>query len=249
MTCRKFQKTLYSAKIDELDPAEVVSLEKHIASCEACRIVFEKVSNADRMLAGVKSAVPRIQNEQALTDSILTSIMKGEAQKSIVANTFLDRLSSVFCIGAVRFACCVVILFCGVTYLFLEYQDMKAIVNLEQRLGKQVDISQASIILSGNNVLRFLYDYYKLSSGSTSYVEITNKLILMKKNDLLVLMNNYQKLDKTLRVQLDEIQGEYLKEKAIGFGSSTHREEINALQKEIERLKKELEKINHMEVP
>ena len=248
MTCNKLQNILYSAKTDELDPAEIAWIKKHLAGCEECSAVFKMVSSADQILAKVKAAAPRIRNEQALTESILASIIeRAKTYKSSVANKFLDCLSNLFCKRTVRFACCVVILLCGMAYVLMEYQDMRAIVNLEQSLGKQVDLSQASVILPGNTVLRFLYDYFKLSNGSTSYVEITNKLLLIKKKDLLALLNNYQKLDKTSRAQWDEIRSEYLKDKTIKFSSLTHRDEINALEKEIERLKKELEKINHEE--
>jgi len=248
MTCKKIQNILFSAKTEELDPVERALLEKHLASCENCRAVFENVSHADRILSKVKAAVPRIRNEHALTESILASLLKeGNTEKPSMANIFFDHLGDIFCKRTVRFACSAMILFCGLTYVVMEYQDMKAIVNLEHQLGKQVDLSQASIILPGNNVLRFLYEYYKLSNGSTSYVEITNRLILMKKKDLLAFMNEYQKLDKSTRSQLDEIKSEYLKENSLALGTITQREEVSALQKEIERLKSELEKMNHKE--
>jgi hypothetical protein len=248
MTCNEIQRTLFSEKIDELDPRDIEILKNHIIRCYDCRVIFEKVLKANRILLKVKAVTPHIRNEQALTDSILMSIMKeGEAKRSLEANTFLDRLSTVFCRKTIRFACCFIILFFGMMYSFMEYQDMKSIVNLEQRLGKQVDISQATNVLPVNNALRFLYDYYKLSNGSTSYVEITNKLVLMKKENVLALLNNYKELDGTSQSQLNEMRNEYLKEKIAEFDPSTRRREIQALQKEIERLKKELEIINRME--
>jgi hypothetical protein len=248
MTCKKIQNILFSVKTEELDPGERVLLEKHLAGCENCRAVFETISRADRMLSKVKATVPRIRNEHALTESILTSLLKeGNTEKPSMVTILLDRLSDIFYKRTVRFACSALILFCGLTYVVMEYQDMKAIVNLEQQMGRRVDFNQANLMLPGNYVLRFLSDYYKLLNGNSSYVEITNSLVLMKKKDVLTLMNDYRKLDTSTRRQLDELQDEFLKERSLEFGSSAHREEMNALQSEIERLKIEFDKINQKE--
>lgn len=243
MTCKELQQLLYSARIEDFDPAEREFLKKHITDCETCKTISQEVSKANLILDKIKKATPRIRNEQTLTDSILTAIVnKRQVEKT---NTFLDRLSDVFSIQVVRFACCAVILFCGMMYLFMEYNDTKEIVSLEQRLGLQHNFSRASITLPGVNVPDFLYDFYELSNGSKAYIELTNKLILMKKEDLRLLLNNYKTLDEASRKRLDEMQEQFLKDRYLKFSSAEKDEELKKLRNEIERLKKELERSNH----
>jgi hypothetical protein len=247
MTCTEIQNSLFSVKKEELDPAVIALLEKHLAGCEACRAVFDKVLKADRVLTLMKTAVPRIRDEQALTDSILMSIIKGSKRENNPVAQVFDRLMSVFSRPAIRFACSLVIILCGAMYLLMEYQDMKSIVHLEQRLGNEVNLHQAGMIMPGNDILRLFYDYYKLTQGTISYVEISNKLILMKKKDLLTLMNNYQKLDKLTRAQLDELNDTYLRGKKSEWKFSVQHDELSALRKEIDRVTKEIEILNHKE--
>jgi uncharacterized small protein (DUF1192 family) len=248
MTCKELQYFLYSTKIKDLGPAEKEFLKKHLVDCEECKFVFEEVSKADRILAKVKDTIPRIRNEHVLAESIIAKIVSDERTTvEVNANKFLDRLITIFSMKAVRFACSIVILLCGMTYLFMEYNDMKSIVNLEQRLGIQHDFSRASIILPGVNVPGFLYDFYGLSNGDKAYIKLTNKLILMKKENLQALLNGYKTLDKESRKRLDEIQDQFLKDEYLKFSSTKKNEEIEKLQNEIERLKKELEQSNHKE--
>ena len=211
MTCKELQQLLYSARIEDFDPAEREFLKKHLADCETCKTIFQEVSKADRILDRIKEATPRIRNEHALTESIIAEIICNErSMADASANKFLDRLINIFSIKFVRFACGSVILLCGMTYLFMEYNDMKSIVSLEQRLGIQHDFNRASIVLPGVNVPGFLYDFYGLSNGSKAYIELTNKLILMKKEDLQALLNSYKTLDEASRKRLDEMQNRFL---------------------------------------
>jgi hypothetical protein len=241
MTCKELQQLLYSARIEDFDPAEKEFLKKHLADCETCRQIFQQVSKADRILERIREATPLIRNEHALTESIIAAIVHNERSTADVSpNKFLAHLINIFSMKIVRFACSVVILLCGMIYLFMEYNDMKSIVSLEQRLGIQRDFSQASIVLPGVNVPGFLYDYYELSNGNKTYVELTNKLVLMKKEDVQTLLKDYKALDEESRRRLDEMQNQFLKDEYLKHNPKNN-EEIEKLRTEIERLKKELE--------
>jgi hypothetical protein len=245
MTCKELQQLLYSARIEDFDPAEREFLKKHLADCETCKTIFQEVSNADRILDRIKEATPLIRNEHALTESIIAAIVSDERSLAdFSANKFLDRLNDIFSIKSVRFACGIVILLCGMTYVFMEYNDTKVIVNLEQRLGKKTEYNRAVIFQQEINVLNFLRDLYNLSNGSTSSVELTNTLVLMKKADLQALLKGYKTLDEASRARLDEIWDKYKKEESSVIVSEKNRKEITALRNEIERLKKELEQSN-----
>jgi ABC-type Mn2+/Zn2+ transport system ATPase subunit len=126
----------------------------------------------------------------------------------------------------------------------MEYNDTKAIVSLEQRLGKKSELNRAYIFQQEINALNFLSDLYNLSNGSTSSVELTNTLVLMKKADLNALIKGYKTLDEASRTRLNEMWDKYRKEESSIIVTEKNREEISALRNEIERLKKELQQSN-----
>jgi len=233
-------------KIDELNPSERESFLKHLADCQECAAAFQKISEADRILDRLKEATPRLQNEQALTESIISAILSGmNSPSEIQAQTFLDRLIDIFNIKIIRFACAVVILLCGMTYVVMEYNDTKTIVSLEQGLGTKNAVNRAYIFQQEVNILNFLNKLYDLSKGTTSSVELTNTLIIMKKSDLHTLLKGYETLDEASRKQLDEIWSKYKEEKPSVLSNQNNQEEIAALRNEIERLKRELDQYTH----
>jgi hypothetical protein len=245
MTCKELQNLLTTVRIDELEMAERNLLEQHLTRCEACAKVFQQVAVSDRVLTTLKISTPRIRNEEALTESILTAI-EGGRRPSPGAETvsFLDRLDALFRKEVIRFACSLLLLFCGMAYILMEYNDTKAIVSLEERLGNQTRTNQASLIYQGINVLNFLQDLYNLSNGRLSSVELTNTLVLIRKADLQTLLQEYKTLDKASKARLDAMWDQYLKEESFLPGSEKNREEIAALRNEIKRLKMELERNN-----
>jgi hypothetical protein len=242
MTCKELQQLLYSARIEDFDPAEKEFLKKHLADCEICRQIFQQVSKADRILERIREATPLIRNEHALTESIIATIVLNERSTADVSpNKFLDHLINIFSMKAIRFACSTAIFLCGMSYVFLEYTDTKAIVSLEQRMGKKIEFNRAYIFQQEINGLNFLHNLYNLSNGSTSSVELTNTLVLMKKADLQSLLKGYKTLDEASQAHLDEIWDKYERDESSVIVSEKNRKEITALRNEIERLKKELE--------
>ena len=200
---------------------------------------------ADRILASIKEATPRIRNEQALTESIIAAITTDK--KSVIGTgikTFLDRLDDIFSTEVIRFACGFVILLCGMTYVFMEYNDTKSIVTLEHKLGKRNEMNSADVFQQNIKFLNFLRDFYNLSNGSASSVELSNSLVLIKKADLQALFKEYKTLDEASRARVDELCDKYKNEDSTFIGSKINHNEITVLRNEIERLKKELEQIN-----
>jgi hypothetical protein len=245
MKCKELQHLLYSARPEELEPAEQESIQKHLAACEPCSAVFQNVTNADRLLARIKGTVPQIRNEQALTASIIKEIVNARKPAAVSSLTiFLDRLDALFTKEVIRFACGIVILMGGMSYVSMEYSDTKAIASLEQRLGKKSEANHAALFQQEINTMDFLRNLYGLSNGTISSVELTNTLVLMRKADLQALLKGYKSLDEASRTRLDAIWDSYRKEESSLLGSENTREEVNALRKEIERLKKELEQNN-----
>ncbi|MFZ1976824.1 MAG: zf-HC2 domain-containing protein [Bacteroidota bacterium] len=250
MTCKEFQNLLYSARIDELGTAEREFLEHHLLECDSCAAVFRQVSNADRFLIRIKETAPRIPNEEVLTGSIIAAIAGSKRQAANVrAGTILNRLKDVFILKAARFACALVFLFCGMTYLFMEYNDTKAIVSLEHRLGNQSISNHADVFYQGINILNFLHDFYNFSNGNASSVELTKTLVIIKKADLQALLKDYKTLDEASKARLNAMYDKYIEaEPSLLPGSEKNREETAALRNEIKRLKMELEQSNNTKV-
>ena len=246
MTCNELQNILYSIKTDELYPYEKESIEKHLATCKECATIYQNILEADRILTSIKVVTPRARNEQALTESIMTAIVSGNKfVPDTQAHTFLDQLIELFSIKTIRFACVIIILLCGMTYVFMDYNDTKAIVTLEQRFGKKNEVNHAFIFQQEINTLNFINELYGLFTGTTSSVELTNTLILIKKADLYTMMKGYQSLDKSSQTRLNEIWKNYKEEESLKSATKDSREEIAALRNEVERLKKELEHSTH----
>jgi hypothetical protein len=246
MTCKKLQNILYSVKIDEVTPAERESFEHHLAECKECATLYQNMLNADRMLARIKDVPLRVRNEQALTESIMTAIVS--ERKSVPgtpAQTFFDQLIELFSSKAIRFACVIIILLCGMTYVLMDYNDTKAIVTLEQRFGKKSDLNHAFLFQQEMNALNFVNELYGLFTGTTSSVELTNTLILIKKADLYSMMKGYQSLDKSSQARLNEIWKNYKEEESLKISTRDNREEIVALRNEVEQLKRALEQYTH----
>ena len=215
--------------------------------CDSCAAVFRQVSNADRFLIRIKETAPRIPNEEVLTGSIIAAIAGSKRQAANAhAGTILDRLQDIFILKAARFACALVLLFSGTTYMCMEYNDTKAIVNLEQRLGNQSISNHADVFYQGMNMLDFLHNLYMLSNGNASSVELTKTLVLVKKADLNALLKDYKSLDEASKLRIHTMCDEYIKEDSslpLGFGKN--QEETAALRSEIIRLKMELERSNN----
>ena len=246
MTCKELQNLLYSARIDEFNPTDFEFLKHHLAECESCAAVFYKVSNAERILTRIKETVPRIPDEEALTESIIAAIAGFKRQTADVrSNTFFDRLYDVCSMKVVRIACTLVFLFCIISYMTMEYNDAKAIVGLEQRMGNQSVSNRAGVFYQDMNILDFLHGLYMLSNGTISSVELTKTLVLIKKADLQNLLKDYKTLDEASKVRLNAMYAEYIKEEpSLPFCSKNNSVEAAALQNEIKRLRMELERSN-----
>ena len=246
MTCNELQNILYSVKTDELNPSERESIENHLANCKECATIYQNILEADHILTCIKDVTLCVRNEQALTESIMTAIVsRSKSVQDTRAQIFLDQLIELFSIKTIRFACVIVILLCGMTYVFMDYNDTKAIVTLEQRFGKKNEVNHAFIFQQEINTLNFLNELYGLLTGTTSSVELTNTLILIKKADLYTLMQGYQTLDKASQTRLNEMWKNYKEEESLKISTSDNREEIVALRNEVERLKRELEHSTH----
>ena len=242
MKCAEFQRLICSTKTDELQPSEKEFLANHLARCPSCAAVYTKISEADQVLSRLKEAIPRIRNEQALTESILSAMTRRKTSSAIPPPSFLEYLLDAFNRKYVRVACVLVVFLSGMSYLAMEYNDATALVNLEQRLGNNTNVHYASLLRQEINIIHFLQGLYQFSTGANSSVELTNTLVLMKKTDLRTLLQGYETLDGASQKRLMELWNDYKEKEPSFLSNQNNREEIIALRKEIRRLQKELDR-------
>jgi hypothetical protein len=242
MKCKNVQKLLFAAKYDELDPTQRTSVEIHLVGCRECRAIRDGVMETDRTLEKFKSAVPRLRNEQAFENSIITSIFENEnGIHRTIELSFIDRLCYAFSLRFARIACSAVITICITGYLFLEYRDMVHIVSLERRIGNETSLNQADVSVVREKVLRRLYDVYKLSSGDTPIAEITDELVLIKKNDLQMLLEESEILNRLPQAQLEQLSREFQSKRGGSFDTSRILRGMDAFKRDIQRLKNEFD--------
>jgi|GEM_PF-2278124 len=246
MNCNQIQKIIYSTKSDELSPAQEEIIKTHIAKCAECKDVFEKVQHADEILSRIKNQIPVLTNEEELTRSIVERINSKEnfSPRGNV-ETFWNYLIELVSARTARLAFGLVLLFCVLSYTYMEYNDTKKIMNLEQKIDSRwnKNFTYASILQQENGLLNFLSNVYKFSEGSTSYLKLSKDWVVLKKEDLQALFNDYNKLDEATRKRLNEIRNQLPITVSSKFDSAVNDNEINSLRKEVERLNKELEKI------
>jgi hypothetical protein len=241
------QQILYSERIDELDPLRREAFEHHLVTCTACRDVQRSVVKADGMIARIKDTVPEIKHPKELTESILLAIanlprnQRDESAMSI--ERIVDYLAAIFSTPAMRFACSLVLLVCGLSYTIMEYNDTQAIVLLEHKLGKDLRSvpGEANAFYGGANIVRLMNDVYNFSQNNLSYEELTDKLRFINKEDAQILTEEYRDLDKPIRARLDTLRNNFLTERDAELHVPRKAEEIHALRQEIKELRKVLE--------
>lgn len=246
MKCKEVQKIICSTKSGEVSSAQEELINAHIVNCHECKEVLEKVHRADEILVGIKKQIPILENEEELTKSIMAEI-SGEkpSDSDNRINNFFDYLDELVSIKAVRFALTVVLLLCVLSYTCMEFFDAKEIANLEHKIDKRFDKNSnyAGMLQQETNIVNFLSDVYKLTSGKTSYLELNKDWVLMKKGDLQALFNDYDRLDAATKLRLNEIKNHLPELAQNRISPSMNNNEINSLRKEVERLNKELEKV------
>ncbi len=220
MKCNNVQKLILEARPDELNPGQLSEIEKHVAGCRECRNLREAVADADRTLEKLKAAIPWLQNENTIPDSVVRAIRKNDASHGY---NLLDRLTIIFQLRAVRFACAFVILLCAGSFMVIESRDMEQIVGLERRIGKQTEIGRAELSMVRERDLQRLYDIYRFSAGDKSIAELSDELVLVKKKDLQMLLEISDRLAPGELEQLSRIR------------------DRNELKSEIDRLKSEFD--------
>jgi hypothetical protein len=246
MTCKKIRKILYTERIDELDAPSRKDVERHISACTACSDVLKNVLRADAVIAGIRDAVPTIENPKKLTASIITAITKTpgfQHSESVTGvGRLLDHLATFFSKPAVRFACSFVLLACGLSYTILEYNDTKAIALLEHKLGRGPEYStiDARSLTEQEIIVQLASDLYKFAQNNLSYEALVDRLGLIGKEDRDVLMDKYRNLDEPVRARLDKLQSHFLAENGTNLHAPRKAEEVHALRQDIWEFRKAL---------
>lgn len=239
MNCAEIQQLLYRSEKERENSENWTSVLNHINKCTECGKVYNNILNADALLDKLKNANPRFIFEDSLAASIMEVIEKEKHPDTVNVFDYLIEFSSH---RTVKMAFGLLLMFCTLSFIYMEYSDTKQIVALEQKIGTRWNQSQvyAGVVSQEESIFKFFYDTYKLFDGKSSYLEINKELILMRKQDLRALFEEYNKLDGATKLRLNEMRNQLL-----GNDSSLRRPELNAneiiaLRMEVERLSQEL---------
>ncbi|MBA4407100.1 hypothetical protein C0389_07495 [bacterium] len=240
MNCKEVEQFLYSSKKDEINSARWALIDEHIKQCDRCRIIYENILKADSLFAKIKKKDHQFENEEYLTRSIMKKISnENHSDSKTILNYFIEIIST----RSVKFALALLLLLCTLSFVYMEYSDTKQIISLEQKIGDRWNqkMIYSGVIQEEEGVLKFFYDAYKLLNGKSSFMEINRELVLMKKNDLRALLDDYNKLDEATKARLDDMRSKFLTDTSAVRSSGFSSKEIKYLRQEIERLNKELE--------
>lgn len=240
MNCKEVEQFLYSSKKDEINSARWALIDEHIKQCYRCRIIHENILKADSFLDLMRKPVHQFDNEEGLTRSIMEKISSKNYSDS---RTILDYFIGIISTRSVKFALALLLLLCTLSFVYMEYSDTKQIISLEQKIGGRWNqkMIYSGVIQEEEGVLKFFYDAYKLLNGKSSFMEINRELVLMKKNDLRALLDDYNKLDEATKARLHDMRSRFLTDTSAVRSSGFSSKETKYLRQEIERLNKELE--------
>jgi hypothetical protein len=238
--CKQAQRIMFSSQQRECDSEEWSLIQQHVQNCVECKSAFEELKKADSILGRIKTPILTFSNEEELTKSIIMKINDETYSDSV---SYLDFLIDFVSTRTVKFALGFVLILTTLSFTYMEYNDTKQIVSLEQKIGNRWNqkLIYSSVIQEEEGVLKFFYDAYKLFNGKSSYLEINKELVLMKKEDLRALFDDYSKLDEVTKVRLDEMRIQFFRDTSSVRSSGFSNNKIISLRKEIERLTKELE--------
>lgn len=81
MKCKDFEQDIYLHS--ELSEAERIRVDAHIQKCDACKELFQVVSNTQVLIEQVSLKKPEIANHGKLTSTIMQALNTQEKQSSI----------------------------------------------------------------------------------------------------------------------------------------------------------------------
>ena len=238
--CTEVEGIISSSRLDEVDPARLNEIQLHLNGCALCRNRFETAMKTDAVIDKLARSLPSFPDEEKVARAIINRIKDVPVPKT---GGILDDLIKFVSGGAVRFALGAILIFAAASFFYMEYSDTGKIISLEEKMSGKWggNLNYSTVFKQEADFLNFIYKFYELADGRTSYMELNSELILMKKSHLRALFEDYEKFDEPAKFRLERMRSNLLQHLSKEASAGFKKNELNYLRGEVERLKKELE--------
>lgn len=204
MNCKSVKEILLEKEIGGEIPAEIMA---HLDSCTECSEFLEQVQSEDIKLSTLKNSKPVLDYPDALTYSIMNKIIaESETNESL-----FEKIQNCLMVKQVRLALYSVIVFFTVGYFYEESTALNSVISLENKLNAAGTQYNASLTDNLPN-LSFLYDVYKLLTGETKHLKLSEEWLVVNKEFLRKLFAEYDSLSPQKKKEFEELRKTFTKE-------------------------------------
>lgn len=205
--CEQAKIFLLTVRIDEIYSEENKPLMEHINYCAQCKKIFIAVVNSDRLIQKLKKPASFVLEEEFITSSIIKRIEADKVQRK----GFVAQIMNYFSLGLARTVIVSILLMIIISFGYLNYQDAGKISELEKNFSGNWDKQMSSAALSKEvEILNYVYNLYRFIAGSEAYLEVNKNWLLLKKEDIIGLLSDYNKLDEKTKKRLFELKTKLL---------------------------------------
>ncbi len=246
MKCRDIQNILYTKTIDELSLQEKQFIINHVKKCDECKRVFDDAERADSILYKIRNANLELPDEEILTRSIMNEIkIDGLNKADLAGNSFWETLIYFVSQKRIRFAMGMVLVFFVLLFFYQEYDAVRNISVLEQKLNKigNENSTTANVLHQEIGSLEFFYNAYNFVEGNKPLLELSNELVMIKRGDLENLLKDYMNLDEESKVRIQILRDQLLKKYETKMNDNFVVSEKKSFTEDIKTLNKELKKV------
>jgi hypothetical protein len=216
MNCKEVKNILFDKSCEELTGNENELLLKHIEECDDCKSIAEKMKISDNILKRIQSFEPGINDPDLLSKNIIKQIELLEKQKQVKPG-LIDKIILYVEKPKTRFSLAVLLLLILSSYFVQEFSAVNNILDLEKRLNKvsSQNFYHSQLIPTNFGALGVVYKLYKFLNNDSDYFEVSNNVLLIRKDKLVELLGDYDRLDDVQKQKVNSLKKELFGNKDI----------------------------------
>ena len=133
MNCDDYQRLLHLNRSGEISSHEADDLRDHLRLCEKCRIEYQRIQQADKLLNPLAAFTPAPKNPANLTADIMRRVREDVPSPS--RSRLVDSILDFFLPPAIRYATAVVVLLIISTFLYQLVTTLNDVASVEQEMA------------------------------------------------------------------------------------------------------------------
>jgi len=197
MTCRKFREMMY-LRDDELGADDVSALNDHTSACHACAAEYARVVSDRRIIRDLRGSVPHLADPLLVMNAVIGRIesepMNGPSRRGTPAfDRWMLRLSAPMTRAAAAALLVLISGTCALEYTS-AFVTMKAFEETFERRSAYSGTTAAAGAVNRDKVVNAAADLIKKISPTESYVEVSDKWVMIDKRSLEELLLLYNEL-------------------------------------------------------